>query len=392
MRKILKILLKIIILIAALYVVFTLIAPGIIDKKYNPVRADAPYEVSESADKLYRSLDFIADMHCDALLWKRNLLEHNDFGQVDIPRMIEANIALQAFTIVTKSPKGQNFDKNTGETDNITTLSIAQGRNISTWFDLNERALDQCSKLHDFSNRSEGKFEIIRSKTDLLGYLDERMSNKNITAGFLGVEGAHALDGKIENVEKLFKAGVRMMAPTHFFDNKLGGSAHGISKEGLTNFGKEVILEMQHKNMIVDIAHSSSKMIDDILSITTKPVISSHTGVKGTCNSVRNLSDDHIRGVAKTGGLISIAMFETAVCGIDAEATAKAIKYVIDLVGPEYVALGSDFDGSVITPFDITGLPLIVEELIKLNITEDNIRKVMGGNVKRFMLENLPEN
>ena len=182
------------------------------------------------------------------------------------------------------------------------------------------------------------------------------------------------------------------MAPTHFFDNKLGGSAHGISKEGLTNFGKEVILEMQHKNMIVDIAHSSSKMIDDILSITTKPVISSHTGVKGTCDSVRNLSDDHIRGVAKTGGLISIAMFETAVCGIDAEATAKAIKYVIDLVGPEYVALGSDFDGSVITPFDITGLPLIVEELIKLNITEDNIRKVMGGNVKRFMLENLPEN
>ena len=375
-----------------MYIVFTLIAPGIIDKKYNPVRNTAPYKVSESADKLYKSLDFVADMHCDALLWNRNLLEHNDFGQVDIPRMLEANIALQAFTIVTKSPKGQNFDKNTGETDNITTLSIAQGRNISTWFDLNERALDQCSKLHDFAKRSDGKFRIIRSKTDLLGYLDERMSNKNITAGFLGVEGAHALDGKIENIEKLFKAGVRMMAPTHFFDNKLGGSAHGISKEGLTNFGKEVILEMQHKNMIVDIAHSSSKMIDDILSITTKPVISSHTGVKGTCNSVRNLSDDHILGVAKTGGLISIAMFETAVCGQDAAATAKAIKYVIDLVGPDYVALGSDFDGSVITPFDITGLPLIVDELIKLNIVEDNIRKAMGGNVKRFMLENLPEN
>ena len=392
MRKILKILLKFIILIAALYIVFTLIAPGIIDKKYNPVRKTAPYKVPENVDKLYKSLDFVADMHCDALLWNRDLLEHNDFGQVDIPRMLEANIALQAFTIVTKSPKGQNFDKNTGETDNITTLSIAQGRNISSWFDLNERAIDQCSKLHDFASRSDGKFRIIKSKRDLLEYLDDRMRNKDITAGFLGVEGAHALNGKIENIEKLFDAGVRMMAPTHFFDNKLGGSAHGISKEGLTDFGKEVILEMQQKNMIVDIAHSSSKMVDDILSITTKPVISSHTGVKGTCNSVRNLSDDHIKGIAKTGGLISIAMFETAVCGQDAYATAKAIKYVIDLVGPDHVALGSDFDGSVITPFDITGLPLIVNELIKLDISEENIQKVMGGNVKRFMLENLPEN
>ena len=81
-------------MIAALYIVFTLIAPGIIDKKYNPVRVAAPYKVSESAHKLYKSLDFIADMHCDALLWKRNLLKHNDFGQVDIPRMLEANIAL----------------------------------------------------------------------------------------------------------------------------------------------------------------------------------------------------------------------------------------------------------------------------------------------------------
>lgn len=83
-------------------------------------------------------------------------------------------------------------------------------------------------------------------------------------------------------------------------------------------------------------------------------------------------------------------MFEQAVCGVDAAATANAIKYTVDLVGIDFVALGSDFDGSVMTPFDITGFPLIVEELIKLDFNEDEIKKIMGVNIKRFLLKNLP--
>lgn len=390
--KILKrLLLGLIGLLIVLYILAVLIVPGIVDKRFNTVSLKPPYTVSANAQSLYNSMDFIADMHCDALLWKRDILERHDYGGVDIPRMREANMAFQAFTIVTKSPKNQNFDKNTGDTDQITLPYILQGRPINSWFDLKNRAISQCEALHEFEEQSDGTFFVIKSATDLESFLEKRTSNPKITSGLLGLEGMHALNGELKNVDELYEAGIRMMAPVHFFDNALGGSAHGVSKEGLTSFGKEVIKKMQAKNMIVDIAHSSPQMIDDILAIATKPVVSSHTGVQGQCNSVRNLSDEHVKGIARTGGLISIAMFETASCGSNPASTAEAIKYCIDLVGADYVALGSDFDGAVQTHTDVTGLPLFVEELLNLDVSEEDIRKVMGGNVKRFLLENLPQ-
>ncbi|MCF6223218.1 MAG: membrane dipeptidase [Flavobacteriaceae bacterium] len=387
MKKITKIVLFTILLLSIIFYFITLIVPKIIDKQRNEIRVKGPYVASQEAENMYKSLNFIADLHCDALLWKRDLLKDNDFGQVDIPKMLKASVGIQAFTIVTKSPKGQNFDKNSANSDNITSLFLVQGRPSNS---LTKRAVLQCEDLFNFAKKSDGKFRVITSSTDFKNYLADRKSKNNITAGFLGVEGAHALDGKIENVQLLYDNGVRMMATTHFFDNKLGGSAHGVSGAGLTDFGKDVILKMNVLNMIIDVAHGSPKLIDDILKISEKPIISSHTGVKGTCDNVRNLSDKHIKAIANSQGLISIAMFKQAVCGTDASATAKAIKYVSDLVGVQYVALGSDFDGSVITPFDITGLPLIVEELMKLDFTSNEIQKIMGGNVKEFLLKNLP--
>ncbi len=387
MKKIYKIIIGVPITLLLIYYLVALIVPGIIDKDHNKIREKAPYLVSNEAETLYNSLDFVADMHCDALLWKRNLLKENNYGQVDIPKMLKANVGLQAFTIVTKSPKGQNFDKNSGDSDNITSLYFAQGRPMNS---LTNRAISQCEDLYSFAEKSDGKFRVITSSKELEKYISDKEENKNITAGILGVEGAHALDGRLENVKELFEHGVRMMSPTHFFDNKLGGSAHGISGDGLTDFGKAVIKKMDELNIIIDVAHSSPKLIDDILLITKNPIVSSHTGVKGTCDNVRNLSDKHIKAIANSGGLISIAMFEQAVCGIDAKATANAIKYTVDLVGVDYVALGSDFDGSVVTPFDITGLPLIVEELMNLNFSKEEINKIMGGNIKIFLLKNLP--
>ena len=387
MKKPLKFFFYSFIILLIIYYLITLIVPQIFDKKHNKIREKAPYVISKNAQSVYNSLNFVADMHCDALLWKRDLLKDNDFGQVDIPKMLKAKVDIQAFTIVTKSPKGQNFDKNTGSTDNISALYFVQGRPASS---LTKRTISQCEDLFQFAKDSKGEFRVITTSNELKNYIADKENKKNIAAGFLGVEGAHALDGKLENVKVLFDSGVRMMAPTHFFDNKLGGSAHGISGDGLTKFGSDVIKKMVELNMIIDVAHSSPKIIDDIVSITNKPIVSSHTGVKGTCDNVRNLSDKHIKAIANSGGLISIAMFEQAVCGIDAAATAQAIKYTADLVGVDYVALGSDFDGSVTTPFDITGLPLIVEELLKLDFSENDIQKIMGGNVRSFLLKNLP--
>lgn len=385
-----KITLVVILILGFIYTLTTFLLPSIVDKKYNPVLLKPPYLASEAAQQLTDTLDFIADLHCDALLWKRNLLKKNDYGVVDIPRMIEGNEAIQAFTIVSKVPKNMNFDKNTGETDVLTLPFIFEGRPIKSWFNLTQRALVQCQALQYFADKSDGKFFVIRSKTDLRNYIEKRKSNRKIAAGYLGIEGMHALSGKFNNIDVLYNAGVRMMSPVHFFDNELGASAHGVLHTGLTDFGRDVIKKMQEKNMIVDVAHCSEQMLDDILEITTKPILSSHTGVKGTCDNVRNLSDKHLIGIAKTGGIVGIAFFDKAVCEPDAKHIALAIQYAVNLIGIDHVALGSDSDGSVSLPFDITGLSLIVDELLKLNFTPEQISLVMGGNVKRFLLENLP--
>ena len=391
MRRFKKIALRIFAILIIAILAATIIIPQKLDKKFNTVTLKPEYKISKEALQLYNSLEFISDMHCDALLWKRDLLKKHNYGSVDIPRMIEANVSIQAFTIVTKAPKDMNFDNNTGDTDQITIPYILQRRPIKSWFNLTERALTQCKALHQFEKKSDGKFSVIKSANDLKTYLSNKKNNPNITAGFLGIEGMHALEGKLENVDKLYDAGVRMMAPTHFFDNKLGGSAHGVSKTGLTDFGKQVIKKMQEKNMIVDIAHGSPALLDDVFKISKKPIVSSHTGVQGTCETVRNLSDKHLKQIAASGGLIGIAMFEPATCDSTVASSVKAIKYCIDLVGADFVALGSDFDGAIEIHTDITGLPVYVDEMLKLGISDEDIRKVMGGNVKRFLLKNLPE-
>jgi membrane dipeptidase len=118
-------------------------------------------------------------------------------------------------------------------------------------------------------------------------------------------------------------------------------------------------------------------------------VIVSHTGVRGICNNQRNLSDGHILEIGRRNGLIGIGLWETAVCGTDAAATAKSIKYVADKIGVDKVALGSDFDGALTAHFDVTGLPLIFESLQKEGFSKMEIEMIMGGNIRDFFMRQL---
>jgi len=381
------------ILIAVLLAVYYIALPKYaaqMDAKMNKAAYPAPYPVSAEAQRLHDSL-IVADLHADFLLWNRDLLEKNDRGLVDLPRMQEGNLSLQAFTIVSKVPKGINIHKNTGDTDQITLLALAQHWPLASLSSLKERALYQSKKLHDFEKQSDGRFLILKTKRDLEKYLAARRNGDRLTAGFLGIEGAQVLEGDIANVKAMYDAGFRMMAATHFFDTELGGSAHGVSLGGLTDFGRAVFQDMQQRGMIIDIAHASPALIDDILGFATTPVVSSHTGVRGTCDNQRNLSDEHIRGVARTGGVIGIGFWDVAVCELSPKAIVKAIKYTVDLVGVDHVALGSDFDGAIEAPFDASGMAQITEELMIQGFSEEDIRKIMGENTVRVLGAVLPD-
>jgi microsomal dipeptidase-like Zn-dependent dipeptidase len=372
------------------YFVSTLWIPSYIEEQRNPIKSPSPYSVSAEAKEIYDRLDFIADLHCDALLWGRDLTERGEIGHVDFPRMREANVGLEMFTVVSKSPAGQNMKSNNAESfDNITPLTIAKGETPANWFSLINRTISQSGDLADFVEKENGKAIFIKSRSDLEKLIKARKSDKNVIGAMLGIEGAHALEGDIENLDLVYGAGVRMIGPTHFFDNELGGSAHGENLGGLTDFGKKVILKMNELGIFVDLAHCSPAIVEDVLNISTEPVMVSHTGVQAVLNSQRNLTDGQIKKIAAVEGIIGIAFFDMAVGEPELPNIIASIRHVRDLVGIKYVALGSDYDGSVAVPFDITGLPLIVEGLIQAGFTEQEIRAVMGENVKQFMLKNL---
>lgn len=363
--------------------------PGFLDREMNTVESPPPYHASDEAESLHKTL-FVADLHDDALLWNRNLLERHDFGHSDLPRLLEGHVGLQVFSTVTKTPRGLNYERNGSDTDDITLLVMAQRWPRATWHSLLERALYQGRKLEEAAAGSQGRLTLVRSRDDFARYLAAREKDPNQVAAILATEGLHPLEGKLENVDRMYNAGFRIMGLTHFFDNEVGGSAHGLEKGGLTPFGRRVIAHLEEKKMLVDLAHASRALIDDVLNMAERPVLVSHTGVEGTCPGTRNLTDAHIQRIAATGGVIGIGYWDTAVCATSVKAIAKAIRYVADKVGVQHVALGSDFDGAVHTPFDTSGLAQLTQGLKEAGFSEPDIAAIMGGNVRRLLLESLP--
>lgn len=359
------------------------------ESHYNRVLRRPPYPASAPAVELHKQL-LIVDLHADSLLWSRDLLRQSQQGHVDVPRLIKGNVAIQMFTVVTKSPRDQNISRNSDETDTIVNLAKVDKWPQRTWHSLKQRALYQAERLRNTADTSGGTLTLIRTRSDLDSLLQRRTRDARLTGAILGLEGAHALEGNLENLEELYQAGFRMVALTHFFDTDLAGSASGIRKDGLTTKGRELVRRMQSKHMLIDLAHASPKTIQDVTAMATAPVIVSHTGVRGACDNQRNLADREIRAIAKTGGVVGIGYWPTAVCGSRASDIARSIRHAVKIAGIEHVALGSDFDGAVMTPFDTTGVVQVTDALLKEGFSKGEIERIMGGNALRVLRQTLP--
>jgi len=373
----------------AIIVAFT-VGPGYLEKGINRVIEHDAYVISDEARELHSSLT-AADLHSDTLLWHRDVLERADRGHVDVPRLVEGRVAVQVFSTVTKAPKALNYEENTGDSDQITGAIMLQRWPIRTWGSLYERARYQAQRLDKAAKRSDGSLVFLRTRADLEMVLDARANGKTVTGGLMATEGSHALDGSVENIQNLYNAGFRMMGLHHFFDNELGGSLHGVSKAGLSDFGHNAVVEMNRLGIMIDIAHSSEAVVDDVLALSATPLVVSHTGVKGACDQPRNISDDHMRRIAASGGLIGIGYWDGAVCDATPAGVAKSIAYAVNLVGEEHVALGSDYDGATSVYFDTSELSALTQALLNEGLNEKQIRAVMGGNQIRFFQNYLPQ-
>jgi len=354
-----------------------------IDSDMNPVLAHKPYPVSDAAKTLHDEL-WIADLHADNLLWRRNPRKRNAHGHVDLPRLREGGVELQVFSTVTKSPRGLNFDGNDADApDDITRLAQAQLWPLRTWDSIYERAAYQAQRLQKLERKSE--VHIVRTKSD--------MSKTDRVLGLLLTEGAHPLEGDIDNIKRLYDEGYRAMGLQHFFDNELGGSLHGRSQAGLTKFGRDAVQEMVRQDIMIDVAHSSVQTVRDVLALTDAPIFISHGGTIAHCPKTknRNLPDNVLKQIAARGGIIGIGYFSGVICDISPDGIAAAIMDAVKLLGPDAVALGSDYDGTVAVSLDTSELAAITDALMRAGMNKDTIRKVMGENARRYFTENLPE-
>lgn len=365
---------------------FLIFAPGIVESGRNNVIAHDSYPVSDAARALHRDM-IVADWHADSLLWKRDITERGTRGQVDIPRLVEGGVAFQVFTAVTKSPAGQNYDQNSADAlDNITLLAVGQLWPVRTWTSLLERAVYQARKLEQAESAAPGNLKIVRTRADIDTVLEARSKGIDMIGGILGIEGAHALEGKLENLDVLEAAGHRLIGLQHFFDNELGGSLHGEGNHGLTEFGRAVVREVANRGMILDLAHSSPQVARDVLDMTDIPLVVSHSGIHGHCPVKRNFEDDLMQAIAATGGVIGIGYWAEVACDrITPDGIAAMIVKGISVVGEDHISLGSDFDGSVETAFDTSELPALTHALLEAGLSETQIRKVMGENMLRVL-------
>ena len=371
--------------IATAALIFFFVVPARVDASMNKVAAHEPYAVSREAEALHSGL-MLADLHNDVLLWDRDFLGRSARGHTDAPRLAAGGYRLQVLAAVTKTPKNFNYDENAADTDNITLLAIAQRWPFRTWSSLAERALHVADKLKKYEKRSNGAVRLVATREALA----EGVGRDGLNV-ILATEGGHPLEGDLANLDRLFEAGYRVLGLQHFFDNELGGSLHGVSGAGLTDFGRAAVAAAQRKGMIIDVAHSSELVVEDVLAMTDAPLIVSHTGLRGHCDSPRNLSDDLMKKIAARGGLIGVGFWDGAVCATSLEAVADAIVYGVDLVGASQVALGSDFDGATTTPFDASEAAALTEALMARGLGDATIRAVMGENIIRFFAENLPQ-
>lgn len=373
-----------VIALAAIYV-FGVYVPGM-DDKMNPVIAHEAYTVSEGAQALHDTLT-VADLHADALLWRRNPAKRQSRGHVDLPRLRDGGVDIQVFSAVTKSPRGLNFDGNDAEApDDIALLAKAQFWPVSTWTSIYERAAFQAKRLQKIEKNGSNNMRILRHKSDL-------EDADGLLLALLATEGSHPLEGELEKIDGLYAEGYRMMGLQHFFDNALGGSLHGSKKGGLTEFGRKAVLKMHAMDIMVDVAHSSEAVVRDVLALSDEPVLISHGGLAGYCprTANRNMPDDILKEIARRGGVIGIGYFDGAICDITPKGIADTIQAAVTLMGEDAVALGSDFDGTVTTTLDTSELAAITHWLLSSGMEERVIRKVMGGNVERFFRENLPD-
>lgn len=327
-------------------------------------------ELSQEALALHRSA-IVVDLHADTAKlmvhgydWGRRhqvgWLLSSWGGHLDLPRMRQGGLTAQCFGLWTHP---------------WLTRSCAAAV---------ERQLDA---LDQAAARRSGEFRLVENAADI-----RAGKAAGLSLGLRAIEGAHALEGKIENLERFVARGVRLLGLLHLSASELGYPslrtfASRRVRGGLQPFGCEVVDACARLGVVVDLAHIERRGFFEAIARRPGPVVVSHTGLSAIRPSWRNIDDEQVRAVAGTGGVVGI-IFARRFIGRDLEAVVEHVLRVVRLVGDEFVGLGSDWDGLVRPVFGLEsplGLPHLTQALLRRGLAPESVLRILGGNVLRLL-------
>lgn len=254
---------------------------------------------------------------------------------------------------------------------------------------------DRCNsiinKFKDFQNNNNVDI-LVKNKNDIINAI-----NSNEIKVILSIENGAAISGNLENIDYFYNEGVRIMSITWNDDNDLGCGAKTKKDTGLTKLGFEYVKKLSEKGIIIDVSHLSEKSFWDVINTTEKPVVATHSNVYEICNHPRNLKDNQIKEIAKRGGMIGICFYSDFLNSnkkADVKDIVEHIKYIKNLVGIDYIGLGSDFDGMNFEETasgieDISKLNNIINELKLQCFSCEEIVKIMWKNWAEYLMKNL---
>ncbi|MFO0680232.1 MAG: dipeptidase [Polyangiaceae bacterium] len=313
------------------------------------------------------------DLHADTLMWGRwlgyDMVERHESplpraafgGHVDLPRMTEGGMGAQFFGLVSLPV-------------------VPNTRGLAAVIHEQIDVLDRVTAAHP------GRLRLVRTASEI-----EAARSEGVLGALLGIEGAHALEGDLDKLEAFARRGVRYLGLLHFSSNHAGHPAYGRGRRddsGLTPWGFELVERCDALDVIVDLSHINKRGFMDACRTTKRPPIVSHTGVLGAHEHWRNIDDEQLRAVADRGGVVGVIFYPRYLGGDGLEPVVKHLSHVIDVVGEDAAALGSDWDGMIVPTKgleDPRGLPDLTDALLRAGYTPERVGKILRGNVMRVL-------
>lgn len=329
---------------------------------------------SDEARALHERFPAI-DLHADSLMWSRwlgyDLLRRHEpplpraalGGHVDVPRMIDGGMGAQFFGLVS--------------------LPVGQQRGLFAAVD------EQIDALEQQIQRAPDRLTKTRTAADV-----ERARGRGAVSALLGIEGAHALEGSLDNLAHFARRGVRYLGLAHFSANDVCTPAFGRganAANGLTAFGREVVRRSEELGVIVDLAHINRRGFLEACELMTRPPMVTHTGVIGAFEHWRNIDDAQLRAVAELGGCVGVIFCPKFLGGDGLEPVVRHLRHIIDVCGEDAPALGSDWDGFIVPTRELSDaaqLPRLTDALLEAGFSDEAIGKILRTNVMRVLGDN----